>query len=205
MEAFIELIQEEEREKHGSSYIPPSQEHPAGPRTESSPPANFNTPNATCDNRSVSAQEAPTSNQSQTVGHKADNSSYDKPWTCPTCTLENPSNFLCCDVCAAERPPPTNTQPKSTSTSGNTSNQPPRSVSRGSTKRSLPPDQPDDDKKNTKDTFAFKNRTRAKDSLKRLDEGVNKKPLGWVCTSCSSFMETQWWTCSCCGTMKPYS
>ena len=135
---------------------------------------------------------------------KADNSSYDKPWTCPTCTLENPSNFLCCDVCAAERPPPTNTQPASTSTSGNTSNKPPRSVSRGSTKRSLPPDQPDD-KKNPKDTFAFKNRTRAKDSLKKLDQGVNKKPLGWVCTSCSSFMETQWWTCSCCGTMKPYS
>ncbi|KAJ6008944.1 hypothetical protein N7499_001009 [Penicillium canescens] len=203
MEAFIELIQEEEREKHGSSYLPPSQEHPAGPRTESSPPARSNTPPATSDTPFVPTKEAPTSNQSHNVDHKADNSSYDNPWTCPSCTLENPPNFLCCDVCAAERPPPTNIKPESTSTPGNTSNQPQQSVLRGSTKRSLPPDQPD--KKNPKDTFAFKNRTRAKDSLKKLDQGVNKKPLGWVCTSCSSFMETQWWTCSCCGTMKPSS
>ncbi|KAJ5305998.1 hypothetical protein PENANT_c047G06867 [Penicillium antarcticum] len=211
MEAFIELIQEEEREKHGSSYLPPSQEHPAGPRTVSSPPTGSNTPPITSDTPSVPPKEASTSNESQHVNQKADNSSYDKPWTCPMCTLENPSRFLCCDVCAAERPLPTNTQPEYASNPGCTStlasapNQTSRSVSRASTKRSLPPDQADDDKKNPKDTFAFKNRTRAKDSLKDLDQGVNKKPLGWVCTSCGSFMETLWWTCSCCGTMKPSS
>jgi hypothetical protein len=145
------------------------------------------------------------------VDHKADNSSYDKPWTCPMCTLENPSNFLCCDVCASERPPPTSTKSESPYTPGRTSipretsHQSLRSVSRGSIKRSLPPDHADDDTKNPRDTFAFKNRTCAKDSLKNLDKGVNKKPLGWVCTSCGSFMETQWWTCSCCGSMKPSS
>ncbi|KAJ5754021.1 uncharacterized protein N7511_008174 [Penicillium nucicola] len=212
MEAFIELIQEEEREKHGSSYIPPSQEHPAGPRTESSPPpAGTNTPPATSDTLPVLPHKAPAAGQTKASNSKADNSSYDRPWTCPTCTLENPSNFLCCDVCAAERPPPINTQPKhgsspgSINTRGNTPNQSSRSVSQGSIKRSLPSDQADDDTKNPKNAFAFKNRTYAKDSLKSLDQGVNKKPLGWVCTSCGSFMETQWWTCSCCGTMKPSS
>ncbi|KAJ5239667.1 hypothetical protein N7468_004286 [Penicillium chermesinum] len=31
MQAFIELIQEEEREKYGSAYVPPSEQNPAGP------------------------------------------------------------------------------------------------------------------------------------------------------------------------------
>jgi RNA polymerase subunit RPABC4/transcription elongation factor Spt4 len=26
--------------------------------------------------------------------------------------------------------------------------------------------------------------------------------LGWNCLECGTFMETQWWTCSLCGTMK---
>jgi hypothetical protein len=29
--------------------------------------------------------------------------------------------------------------------------------------------------------------------------------LGWLCDQCGSFMESQWWTCSCCGKMKPSS
>ncbi|KAJ5396130.1 uncharacterized protein N7487_010433 [Penicillium crustosum] len=148
-------------------------------------------------------KEAPSPTRNETVDLTADNSSYETPWICPMCTLENPSTFLCCDVCAAERPPPTNTL--STSTSARNNSQPVRSESRNSKKRPLTLDRKEEKDVNPGDPFLFKNRTRALDTLKSLDRGADKKPLGWVCTSCSSFMETQWWTCSCCGTMKPSS
>ncbi|KAJ5464178.1 hypothetical protein N7475_007313 [Penicillium sp. IBT 31633x] len=208
MEAFIEMIQEEEKERYESSYVPPSQENPAGPRTKSSPPhtASDTTP-ADCNTSSALPQAATSSGRKETVDLTADNSSYEAPWTCSTCTLENPSTFLCCDVCAAERPLPTNALTTSTSipTHGRKSTQPVRSESRNPKKRSLPLGRKEDRETNPKDTFAFKNRTRPLDTLKSLDRGADKKPLGWLCTSCSSFMETQWWTCSCCGTMKPSS
>lgn len=204
MEAFIELIQEEEREKYESSYVPPSQENPAGPRAESSPPPTASDiPPAISESLPVLPKEAPSLDRNKAVDLTADNSSYETPWICPMCTLENPSTFLCCDVCAAERPPPTNTL--STSTPGQDSTQPVHLESQNPKKRPLSIDRKEEKQTNPGDPFVFKNRTRALDTLKSLDRGADKKPLGWVCISCSSFMETQWWTCSCCGTMKPSS
>jgi hypothetical protein len=204
MEAFIELIQEEEKEKYESSYVPPSQENPAGPRAKSSPPPTASDiPPAISESLPMLPKESASSSHNETVNLTADNSSYETPWICPMCTLENPSTFLCCDVCAAEQPPPTNTL--STSTSGQGSTQPVRLESRNSKKRPLSFDRKEEKQPNPGDRFVFKNRTRPLDTLKSLDRGVDKKPLGWVCISCSSFMETQWWTCSCCGTMKPSS
>ncbi|KAJ5565702.1 Zinc finger RanBP2-type [Penicillium sp. DV-2018c] len=208
MEAFIELIQEEEREKYESSYIPPSQDNPAGPRTKPSPPPTTSKDSPAARNpQSELAQPASSSGNQEIVNLTADNSSYDAPWVCSTCTLENPSTFLCCDVCAAERPLPTNklSTPTPTSETSQRSTLPVRSGPRIPKKRSLPFDRNEDRKAMPRDTFALKNRTRALDSLKALDRGADKKPLGWLCTSCSSFMESQWWTCSCCGTMKPSS
>ncbi|KAJ5124067.1 Zinc finger RanBP2-type [Penicillium bovifimosum] len=208
MEAFIELIQEEEREKYESSYVPPSQENPAGPRTKSSPPPAISKDSPAASNpQSELPQTASSSDNQKIVDLTADNSSYDAPWICSTCTLENPPTFLCCDVCAAERPTPGNKLSTSTSTSnpGRRSTAPVRSGPRIPKKRSLPFDRNEDRHAKPRDTFALKNRTRALDSLKALDRDADKKPLGWLCTSCSSFMESQWWTCSCCGTMKPSS
>lgn len=208
MEAFIELIQQEEREKYEASYVPPSQQNPAGPRAESSPPpASSFTPPAASDIQTALPKASSSPDHKTTIDLTADNSSYEAPWICSTCTLENPSTFLCCDVCAAERPPPTNklSTSKPIATYGKKSTLPVRSEPRNSKKRSLPLDRKEDKEATPRDTFAFKNRTRALDTLKSLDQGADKKPLGWLCTSCSSFMETQWWTCSCCGTMKPSS
>ena len=195
LQAFIELIQEEEREKYGSSYVAPSQENPAGPRTEpssSKPPARETAKYLLSQKTSAVASSSTSAN----------NSSYDAPWTCPTCTLENPSNFLCCDVCAAERPTPTNNN-SAKGPSRQTPVQSTRTEPEKQKKRALP-----DDTGVTvdpaRDTFAFKNRTRALDTLSSLDRDANKRPLGWVC-SCGTFMETQWWTCSLCGSMKPSS
>ncbi|KAJ5644569.1 Zinc finger RanBP2-type [Penicillium longicatenatum] len=195
LQAFIELIQEEEREKYGSSYVPPSQENPAGPRTESSLPKSSARDTA----KSLLSNKTPAVSSSSTT---ANNSSYDAPWTCPMCTLENPSNFLCCDVCASERPTPTNTNVAKGS-SRQTPAQSVRAEPEKQKKRALPDDtgaKPDP----AHGTFAFKNRTRALDTLSSLDRDANKRPLGWVC-SCGTFMETQWWTCSLCGSMKPSS
>lgn len=199
MQAFIELIQEEEREKYGSSYVPPSQENPAGPQTETSPG-----PLGPHDRAPV-LPRAEKPQVEDDLTRNADNSSYEAPWTCPTCTLENPASFLCCDACAAERPPPTKDKHVDLTQRPNPSaNQRPEGPK--PEKRPLPADPPDaKDEPTPRDTFSFKNRRRALDSLTSLDSDVNKKPLGWICSSCKSFMETQWWTCSCCGKMKPSS
>lgn len=200
MQAFIELIQEEEREKYGSSYIPPSQEHPAGPQTRASP-ASSSSKNITAEPSEEAAPVATTG----VHGLTANNSSYEAPWTCPTCTLDNPPNYLCCDACAAERPAPT---------AKKAGPPPPRPITR-EIARPDPPRQKkrplqdgrneEKDESNPRGTFAFRNRTRALDTLASLDRNANKKPLGWLCPSCGTFMETQWWTCSCCGKIKPSS
>lgn len=187
LQAFIELIQEEEREKYGASYVPPSQENPAGPRTQASPPPDSHNSN------SPFSVEVSSTVHSEGIDVTSDNSSYDTPWTCPTCTLLNQSTFLCCDACAAERPAPSNTN----TATGYASRDDVRTKPRNSTKRTW-----EDEDATPRNTFVFKNRTCAVDSLASLDQGANKRPLGWLCDKCGTFMETQWWTCSCCGKMK---
>lgn len=200
MQAFIELIQEEERERYGSSYIPPSQEHPAGPQTGASPgPSNSH------DITSQESGEAAPVAKTGAHGPTANNNSYESPWACPTCTLENPPNYLCCDACAAERPAPTAENPTAPSHKPST-RETAHQVPPNRKKRPLQDDRKvENDKITPRDTFAFRNRTRALDTLASLNHNVNKKPLGWLCDSCATFMETQWWTCSCCGKMKPSS
>lgn len=193
LQAFIELIQEEEREKYGASYVPPSQENPAGPRTQASP-----SPTSDSHNSHPPVSAPASTDSSDAIDLTADNSSYDKPWTCPTCTLQNPPTFLCCDACAAERPAPSNTDPSTGPVPGPRDDMP--------TKPRNPIKRPREEEDSTpRDTFVFKNRRRALDSLASLDQDANVKPLGWLCDQCGTFMESQWWTCSCCGKMKPSS
>ena len=177
-QAYIELIQQEERERYGSSYIPPSESNPEGHRSFMSPPP---IPEST--KPSSSSQVPPSPEPAHLI---SDSSAYEKPWACPTCTLENPPNFLCCDACAAERPRPSNPR----SISG------PAAPSRNKSKRPL---------RESTGKPSFNNRTSAVESLKALDRNAQKRPLGWVCQSCKSFMQTEYWTCSNCGLMKESS
>ncbi|KAJ5103911.1 hypothetical protein N7532_004440 [Penicillium argentinense] len=204
LQAFIELIQEEEREKYGSSYIPPSQENPAGPRTAESP-----NPSIPQGSSQAEASSAPKEQQISkpektptlfdlTADNSADNSSYETPWTCPTCTLENPASYLCCDACASERPVPSSSAPGASS--GGTER-----PKQNNTKKRQHQAEEEKDGPPARDTFAFKNRTRALDTLASLQRDHSKRPLGWLCDQCGSFMETQWWTCSACGKMKQSS
>lgn len=177
-QAYIDLIQQEEREKYGPSYIPPSQENPAGPRTTMSPPP-------------VSAESTTlTPHSPGPVDLTSDNASYEQPWSCPTCTLENPANFLCCDACAAERPRPSN----------------PRSISDPATTSAAPESRPNNKRRRSQgpNEVASRNR-RAAETLAAADRYTQKRPLGWVCHTCGTFMETEFWTCSSCGMMKQTS
>jgi hypothetical protein len=179
MQAYIDLIEQEERERYGPSYIPPCQGNPAGPRPTLSPPV----PESTRPTAPPQPQES--------IGLMSDNSLYEVPWTCPTCTLENPANFLCCDACATERPRPSNTRsvsgPATISSSSGTQNRNKRRLSHSAGQTT------------------FKNRTRAVESLAALERNAPKRSIGWICPFCETFMETEWWSCSNCGTVKPSS
>ncbi|RDW70785.1 metalloendopeptidase WSS1 [Aspergillus mulundensis] len=182
MQVYIDLIEEEEREKYGPSYIPPSQGNPAGPRTTLTPPP---VPEHTRPIVPVYDQDP--------VDLTADDSSYADSWKCPICTLDNPPNFLCCDACASERPRPANYRsasgpPSTTSSSSTTTQTKNKSIIN-----------------RTVGQRSFKNRKSAVESLSGLEKNAQTKPLGWLCNSCSSFMETEWWTCSNCGRMKDAS
>ncbi|PLB41500.1 metalloendopeptidase WSS1 [Aspergillus candidus] len=179
MQAYIDLIEEEERERYGPGYIPPSQAIPAGPRSVLSPPPQSVNPPAPS---GPSQSEVP-------IDLTTDDRLYETPWTCPTCTLENPATYLCCDVCAAERPRPSNPR----SMSGPATTKPSETEIRKTNKRPL---------SRSAAQEPFRNRTRAVESLASLERKSSKRPLGWLCDDCGSFMETEWWTCSNCGKMK---
>lgn len=179
MQAFIDLIEQEERERYGPSYIPPSQENPAGPRSMPSPPPPV----------PESTRPTPPSRPQEPIDLTADDTLYEQPWACTVCTLENPPSFLCCDACGSERPRPTKTR----TVSGPATPAPSGTEIRNKNKRPL-------SQSTTKNSF--RNRTRAVESLAELERSTSKRPLGWLCDVCGSFMETEWWTCSNCGNMK---
>lgn len=184
MQAYMELIQQEERERYGPSYIPPSQGNPAGPRSLVSPPP---VPESTKPT-STPAPAPPPPEPSDLI---SDSSAYERPWKCPTCTLDNPPNFLCCDACTAERPRPSNSR----SVSG-----PPTTISQTTAHKNKRPLSQSSSRQE-----GFRNRTGAVESLAALERSAQKRPLGWICQSCGSFMQAEFWTCSSCGLMKESS
>lgn len=167
MEAYIDLIQQEEKEQYGPSYTPPTAANPAGPRALSPPPA-------------PSSSKSPL--ESTPEGPVEDNKSYSDTWACSTCTLVNPAMFLACEACTTERPQPT-------------------------TPLNLKPDAKQPAKRRRSksihsSTDQNKPRKSAVESLIELEAQSSKRPLGWVCHSCGAFMESKWWSCSACRTIK---
>ena len=181
MQAYIELVQEEEREKRGDSYVPPSEENPTGGASDStrdtsgSPSAAPAIPFATKPvvasrgEADPSPQAASTSSSSRVTSAKESTPAQTpSTWPCFACTYENPMDYLCCDVCGTERPAAT---------------------SETMAKSQIAPTQ-----------------TAEKRHSAQLGAGqptaTPSETLGWICHVCGAFMENQWWTCSSCGTMK---
>lgn len=192
MIAYIDLVQEEERDKYGDAYIPPSKENPAGSqgtfnkiksepgiRSNHAPPipASTKPPFPTTD---TPATTLPPNPQPPTT-QKRQAPSLDS-WTCEICTLVNPSNYLCCDACTTERPsPPPSPAPK---------------PQKFASTQAKPP------------SIRDNNAQKAVKSLISLDATTSQlppKPIGWSCHNCGNFMESEWWTCARCGSMKQSS
>ena len=196
MIAYIDLVQEEERDKYGDAYSPPSKENPAGSQ------GGFNKLKSESGSRTNHAPPVPastkpkpptTKNLDQGYGQtvllpsthppatKSQAPSTDS-WTCEICTLVNPANYLCCDACTTERPtPPPSPVPKP-QTVGSTQARP--------------------------SSIRDSNAQKAVKSLMSLDATMSqlpRKPIGWSCHSCGNFMESEWWTCARCGSMKQSS
>ena len=184
-QALWELVQEDEKEKYGNQYIPPTAENPMGnggggvsrstdiPRHNSTarPPATAEAPAVAKkpmtarpnSNRPISrlvlenkSTKKPSSFTASTSASIVE-SATDKYWECPICTCHNPMTYLCCDACTTERP----------------------------------------------DNFEVLERPRAASAATASAPPVAKtKPSTWTCHRCTTVMDNQWWTCSTCGTLK---
>lgn len=198
MQAYIEMIQEEEREKYGSSYVPPSQQNPAGPRSnvypESMRPPPI--PSRTKPLKRFASSGTLSGTSSELISERGRED--EEPWNCQICTLENPPAYLCCDACGTERPTPSLTaqsrlvaDSRRVSTKRETSKPRSRLASEALANN------------DASRVLSFKSDTSEK--IAGLERSSAKKPLGWLCHVCGAFMETEWWTCSACGTMKAAS
>ncbi|KAH8899316.1 WLM-domain-containing protein, partial [Thozetella sp. PMI_491] len=96
-QALWELVQEDEKAKYGSSYVPPSAENPSG-----SGGGVFVDDDVTAGpltNKGESSTAAPPEAKpaASELAVPADS------WTCGVCTLINEPNFLSCDACGTEK------------------------------------------------------------------------------------------------------
>ena len=175
IQAYIELLQEEEREKYGDAYVPPSQDNPtgSGPSALASSSVSHTTFAAAAPSDTKASSKPKFGTQAIDLTGVQPTTTASGTWTCPICTLENPPTYLCCDACTTERPEAT-LRPSET--------QPGASIA---TNRRAP-----------------KISNKAARVLSSLDALSKNKALGWVCHQCGTFMENQWWTCATCGRMK---
>ncbi|CAF9937570.1 hypothetical protein IMSHALPRED_000462 [Imshaugia aleurites] len=196
MIAYIDLVQEEEREKYGDAYIPPSNANPAGSqggfnaikpepgtRSNRAPPVPASTkPKPSTPNTSALGHgQSPFSPRTPPPTAKPAAPSSDT-WTCDICTLVNPFNYLCCDACSTERPSPPLTPVAKLQNVASTQARP--------------------------SSIRDSNSKKAVNSLMSLDATMSRlpeKPIGWTCHACGNFMESEWWTCARCGSMKQSS
>ncbi|KAI9802232.1 MAG: hypothetical protein M1825_002953 [Sarcosagium campestre] len=245
MEAYIELMQQEEKEKWGDQYTAASAQNPSGSASDSAGPSKLPSPDKSSD-RDVHLIDDDSNGDDDDGDHSNDNNGKDvkksrppeaeaeiesdssssspstassvtlsassstpsktrkrprtlspntpavaatpppssvssKPimaqWSCSTCTLDNPVNFLCCGACGTERPSegvipdddqaPYRQQPNLLSSSTGTTA-----------------------------SAAARLNSSAWSSASSRQSGF------WTCHRCGTDMEAQWWTCSTCGAMK---
>ncbi|KAI4254662.1 MAG: hypothetical protein LQ352_002968 [Teloschistes flavicans] len=208
MLAYIDLVQEEEREKYGKDYIPPSKDNPAGsqgysPSSSSSSSSNpfqvSRAPPVPTSTKPPSSSGAAIPTHIFDLDDPASAVDFSSSWTCNICTLVNPPNYLSCDACGTDRPsPPPSPQhpPRPTSSSSSLPSRP--AVANGFNLRDR-----------SKERSRIPNKTDKLDKIRLLNAEVERKaqtqPVGWECWGCGNWMENQWWTCGRCGMMKSSS
>lgn len=202
MLAYIDLIEEEEREKYGDKYIRTSKDNPAGSQggagtnlisptlknPSSPPPMPDSSKPAAIDLTTTSSSPSPPPSSSRskittTTTAARGSGSGSGSWTCDICTLINPATYLCCDACGTERP---------------------TSSSSSSSSPSLPSALLNNHNAKSTTTTTRQPKKSSIQSLATLSRAP-PKPLGWLCHHCGTWMESEWWTCVSCGGMKQSS
>ncbi|KAK0618107.1 putative zinc metallopeptidase [Bombardia bombarda] len=210
-QALWELVQEDEKAKHGSSYIHPSAANPTGSGggaffegqngydydQNGSRTAAVTTSAARSSASSSSAPPIPLATRPKLPDiygtSSPDVTEAVDGWSCSICTLYNPATYLCCDACGNERP---------------------AAVTQELAKK--PPSPPIGRSRTVIDlTSSPINGPPAK--RKPNSGGSSRSPAAiaaaasqnaaatWQCSLCGKIMERQWWTCSTCGKMKDNS
>lgn len=203
-QALWELVQEDEMEKYGSSYIPVTELNPEGngggavmaEQGASSKPTESK-PGRKLGPDGSEASEAPppiplaTRPAPTPVSRPASRPVSPVPsgaWTCNVCTLHNPAGFLCCDACGTERSEEQTKQLQQPRTGKR-----PRAVVDLTTSPA------------SKAVAESRSKKAATGTTVATTLAPAAKPATWQCSFCGTHMERQWWTCSMCGRMKDNS
>ncbi|KIW48083.1 uncharacterized protein PV06_00705 [Exophiala oligosperma] len=228
MQAFIDLIQEEESALFGKDYVPPSQENPAGMRGATTSPPSLRTSMlpTPLDARALREQQMQIERQLQATkkSEEAEANGRDdtnapkrsakrpaepehepeaETWTCEICTLINPIQYLMCGACETERPA------TYAHSALDPSPPPPPSHSRPKPRTTTTTTTTTSARSSPQDHTSLKPRLSSAEALARFDSQATAKaqsrPVGWMCHGCGNWMESQWWTCASCGRMKTSS
>ncbi|KAF9876707.1 WLM domain-containing protein [Colletotrichum karsti] len=200
-QALWELVQEEEKQRYGNYYVPPSAQNPTGngggtimeefaPRSNSVPPP------------IPEPSRPPPVPRSETrppvIAAPTPQAEPQRGWTCVICTLHNPANFLCCEACGTEK----GQDPQRHVWTPNAEKRERQQASASApvASRARPPAETID---LTGSPPRGSNGGSASVAANRVSAPA--KPLTWKCSFCGTVMERQWWTCSTCGVMKDSS
>lgn len=233
MQAYIDLIQEDEREKFGGYYEPPTAANPAGPRRaqgrsaslveqqmeieqaivkekqkqrdDNRPPV----PSQGLQNTSHLPSRLQQSNtSSRTVSPSPAVANKNQPSSSDVEEDSDPeedSDTWTCEICTLINPLSFLSCDACGVERPTSISYKPQSSKQKSTKTK-------DNKRAKSDRElpnALKPRSSAYDSIARFnaerEQKLASKPLGWKCGGCGNFMEMEWWTCARCGRMKESS
>ncbi|KAL9602184.1 MAG: hypothetical protein Q9219_002048 [cf. Caloplaca sp. 3 TL-2023] len=216
MLAYIDLIQEEERERYGKDYVPPSKDDPAG--SYRNPPRSSSSSSSSSSNRikpepTPSASKPPVPHATKPthifdLDDPVSAADFSASWTCTICTLVNPPNYLSCDACATDRPSPPSSPLLHPSTHHTTpphhSNNPAPATTITTTTTTTSITRP-----RRGGGIIPNNKADKLDNIRSLSAEIERKaqaqPVGWECWGCGNWMESQWWTCGRCGMLKARS
>ena len=203
MQAYIEMIQQEEREKHGGTYMPPSQNNPAGVRSAPTAPVSAGSLRAqqASIEKSMTRRDLhltlPTDDKAAQVLEKTPKASDQKifasggrpdTWTCEICTLVNPIDFLQCGACETNRS---------------------QSLVEISQQRAVKSSKHMNPKRHNlpnPNHKALRSKTDLADTFAKAAEArMQQKPAAWRCHGCGTYVDQEWWSCNSCGSVRTSS
>ncbi|KAG5939889.1 hypothetical protein E4U53_007712 [Claviceps sorghi] len=193
-QALWELVQEDEKRKHGKSYIRPSAENPQGKSGESATPGRT----AVASSARDSGSNRPAGTATAAAEGPIKTGQELRIWVCETCTLHNPVHYLCCDACGTERALSKRSRPLDQSRESDKLIREPDKKLDATTTIDLTSESPP----RTKREDVKRKTDKAKSQLPLTAPSLVSAPLVWLCSFCGTAMERQWWTCSMCGKMK---